>query len=163
MRPVVRLAQLNDTDLTIDTIKTRLAEIAEALKEPAALVETRRALADAAAELARCRGRQADAELAERNSAQKLARAEQTLYAGQGRSSKEVENAVRDVEQLRRQRSQAEDALLDALICAEAATDAHAAAERKLARLTHERETAGVALAAEQATLREKLTPARTR
>ena len=36
-RPILLLARLNDIDLAVDATKTRLAEIAEALREPAAL------------------------------------------------------------------------------------------------------------------------------
>jgi predicted nucleic acid-binding Zn-ribbon protein len=157
MRPVALLAQLNEADLALDAVKVRLSEIAEALKEPAALQATRRALAEAEAELARCRAQQLDAELAEKKIAQKLTSAEHALYSGQIRNPKALEDAEKDVQQLRRQRSQAEDALLEAMMCAEAALQTHAEQERKLTRLTAEWEATQVALRAEQAALNGKL------
>ncbi|MCX6030196.1 MAG: hypothetical protein NT169_12990 [Chloroflexi bacterium] len=163
MQSVAQLAHLNDLDLALDALKARLAEIAEALKEPVALRETRRALAAAGAELAGCRARQAEAEQTEQRAADKLIQAEQRLYSGQVRNPKELEDAERDVQQLRRQRGQAEDALLESLLCAEAATEAHAEATRKLARLTAERAAAVAALRAEQAALGEKLVAASAR
>lgn len=163
MPSVAQLAHLNDLDLALDAIKARQAEIVEALKEPVALREARRALAAAEAELAGCRDQQTQAEQTEQRAAHKLAQAEQRLYSGQVRNPKELADLERDVQQLRRQRSQAEDALLESLVCAESATEAHAAVGRKLARLTAEREAAVTALRAEQAALNDKLAAAKTR
>ena len=42
MRSVALLARLNDQDLVVDSLKARLGEIAEALREPAALTAARR-------------------------------------------------------------------------------------------------------------------------
>jgi predicted nucleic acid-binding Zn-ribbon protein len=132
------------------------------LKEPAALQAARHALTEAEAELARCRARQFDAELAEKKIAQKLANAERTLYSGQIRNPKELQGAEQDVQQLRRQRSQAEDTLLEAMLSADAAVQAHAEQSHKLARLSAEWEATQTALRAEQATLNKKLAALKT-
>jgi len=163
MPAVAQLAHLNELDLALDVLKNRLGEITEALKEPPSLREARRALAAAEAELAGCRDCQAAAEQSEQRAAHKLAQAEQRLYSGQVRNPKELADLERDVQQLRRQRSQAEDALLESLVCADGATEAHAAAGRKLAQLMAEREAAVAALRAEQASLHGKQAAAKAR
>ena len=122
MRSVVLLAQLNEIDLAVDAHKGRLAAIAEALREPIALVAARRGLARAKSDLAHCGAVQAEHEAAQGEAAEKLARAETRLYGGGVRNPKELEDLQRDAAQLRRQLSQAEDSLLEALICAETAT-----------------------------------------
>ena len=99
MRPVVLLAQLNDADLAVDALKSRLAQIAEALREPAALVAARRALAEAEAALAGCQATMADAERAQQTATNKLAQAEQQLYGGKVRNPRELEDAERNVHQ----------------------------------------------------------------
>lgn len=48
-RPILLLARLNAADLAVDATKTRLIEIAEALREPSALVAAREEAASAEA------------------------------------------------------------------------------------------------------------------
>ena len=126
MRSVVLLANLNEIDLIIDGHKARLAEIVEALREPAALVQTRRGLARADSDLANCRAVQTELEVAQNDATSKLARAETRLYGGSVRNPKELEDLQQDVAQLRRHLSQVEDNLLEALICSETAIQAQA-------------------------------------
>lgn len=158
MRSVMLLARLNEIDLAVDTLKARLAEMAEALREPAALVEARRSLARTESDLAHCRAVQTELEAAQNEAAVKLARAETRLYGGGVRNPKELEDLQRDAAQLRRQLSQAEDNLLEELICAETATTAQAECAATLARLTADWERKQAALRAEQAQLKAKLT-----
>ena len=122
MRAVMLLARLNEIDLAIDAEKARLTEIAEALREPAALIAARRGLAQAETDLAHCRAVQTELEAAQSDAGGKLARTETRLYGGSVRNPKELEDLQQDVAQLRRQLSQAEDQLLEALICSETAT-----------------------------------------
>lgn len=163
MHPVVLLAQLNEIDLTIDALRARAAEVAEALKEPAALIEARARAAAAEAELARCRRAHAECERIQQQIADRLAQAEQRLYSGRVRNPKELEDAEKDVGQQRRQLAQAEDALLDALIALEAATEAHTQAQAELTRRTAEWEAAQVELRQEQARLAGRLATERER
>ncbi len=157
MRPVLLLARLNEVDLIVDAHKARLAEIVEGLREPAALPVARRALAEAEAELARCQQQQANLEQAGREAGEKLARAEKQLYGGKVTNPKELENLQRDVAQLRRQRDQADDALLEAMVCAETATAALTERQTTLAGLTQTWEARQVVLRREQAQLKAKL------
>ncbi len=157
MRSVVLLAQLNELDLAVDAQKARLAEIAEAVREPAALVEARRGLARAESDLAHCRAVQTELEAAQGEVAAKLARAEARLYGGGVRNPKELEDLQRDVAQLRRQHNQAEDHLLEALICSETAIQAQAEQAAILERLTAEHGRKQAALRAEQALIKAKM------
>jgi hypothetical protein len=157
MRAVMLLARLNEIDLTVDAHKARLAEIAEALREPAALAEARRGLARAESDLAHCRAVQVELEAAQSQAAGKLASTEARLYSGAVRNPKELEDLQRDTAQLRRQLSQAEDNLLEALICAEAATQAQAEQAAALERLAADWERRQAALRAEQAQRKARL------
>ena len=79
------------------------------------------------------------------------------------RNPKELEDAEKDVAQLRRQHAQAEDALLAALIATEAAAEAAAVTQRDLARQSAERDATQVSLRAEHARLTERLAAERAR
>ena len=163
MRPVVLLAELNDIDLVVDGITTRLAQIAEALHEPAELKAARRALAAAQVELARCQERQQERESDQRDAEARLARSEQSLYAGKVRNPKELEDLQRDQQQLRRQESKSEDDLLDALVAVETATETLALRQVDLDRLATAWETAQTKLRVEQSRLTAQLTVAQAR
>jgi uncharacterized protein len=157
MRAIVLLAQLNEVDLAVDAHKARLAEIVEAAREPVALVEARRGLARAETDLAHCRAVQTELEAAQTAVAEKLSRAETRLYGGGVRNPKELEDLQLDVAQLRRQLSQAEDNLLEGLICAETATQAQAEQAALLERLTAEHGRKYAALRTEHAQIKAKL------
>jgi predicted nucleic acid-binding Zn-ribbon protein len=163
MRPVVLLAQINEIDLGIDALRARAAEVAEALKEPAALQAARAAAIAAEAELARRRAVQAECDRAQQQTAARLAQAQNRLYGGKVRNPKELEDAERDVAQLRRQHAQAEDALLEALIATETAASACDSAKAELRQHGQAWETAQTGLRSEQARLSERLTIERAR
>ena len=157
MRVIVLLAQLNEVDLAVDAHKARLAEIAEAAREPVALVEARRSLARAESDLAHCRAVQTELEAAQKAVLEKLNRAETRLYGGGVRNPKELEDLQLDVAQLRRQLSQAEDNLLEALICAETAMRVQDEQAALLERLTAEQGRKHAALRAEHAQIKARL------
>ena len=73
MRAIMLLARLNEIDLAIDAEKARLTEIAEALREPAALIAARRGLAQAETDLAHCRAVQTELEAVQSDAGGKLA------------------------------------------------------------------------------------------
>ncbi len=153
MQSVGLLARLNELDLVADATKARLAEVADALKEPGSLRAARRSLAQAESELAACAAVQREREAAQAQAAEKLARAESRLYSGQVKIPKELADAERDAQQLHRQLSQAEDQLLDALIAAEAAAAACNARRETLKQLAAEWAATQAGLLAEQARL----------
>jgi predicted nucleic acid-binding Zn-ribbon protein len=157
MRPVQMLARLSEIDLTLDSYRTRLAEIAAALKEPAELAAARCASAEAEAELDRWRDVQQERERAQQDVAGKLARAEKRLYSGEIRNPREVQGAERDVQQLRHQCAEAEDALLEALVAVEGLAEECVQRRASLGELTAGWEATQSRLRAEQARLRERL------
>jgi predicted nucleic acid-binding Zn-ribbon protein len=157
MRPVLMLARLNEIDLALDSLRARLVEIAAALQEPEQLVAARRALAQAEAELARWRGVQRERERAQQEIGDKLARAETRLYSGEIRNPREVQGAERDVQQLRHQRDEAEDALLEALVAVEGLAEDYSARAAVVSELASDWEARLVRLHAEQARLKERL------
>jgi uncharacterized protein len=114
-------------------------------------------LAEAEAELDRWRGLQQERELAQQEIAGKLARAEKRLYSGEIRNPREVQGAERDVQQLRHQRDQAEDALLEALVAVEGATGDCAARAAAVSELGAGWEAKQSRLRAEQARLKERV------
>lgn len=163
MRPVLLLGKLNEIDLAIDGIRARMSEIAEALKEPPALAAARAAAAAAEAALADGRRAQAECEFAQQHVVARLTQAEGRLYGGRVRNPKELEDAEKDVAQLRRQAAAAEDALLEALIAVDAATEAHVAAQADLTQRSEAWAETQTARRAEQAQLAERLSAERAR
>ena len=157
MRPVMLLARLNDIDLDLDAMKARLGEIAEALKEPRELQQARTAAQEADADLAHWRAIQQEREAAQKRAADRLAKAEANLYSGKVRDSKELQDAERDVNQLRRQRSQAEDDWLEALIALDSATETAGQRQSELSKLAVEWQARQTRLRAEQARVRQRL------
>lgn len=157
MRPVVLLAELNEIDLAVDGITHRLVQIREALKEPQAIRSARQAVNDAEAELTRWQEAQLEREDAQRKAGDRLAGTEKRLYSGQVRVAKELEDLQRDQAQLRRQRAQVEDELLEALVGVETATAERDRAQAELTRLSQEWEATRAKLRAEQARLAGKL------
>lgn len=151
---IAQLAHLNEIDLAVDALKARLHEIAEGLREPAALVAARQAAADAEAALNRARAVQRDRELVQQEASEKLKRSEQKLYGSQARSSRQVESEQLDVEQLRHQLADAEEHLLEAMLAADEAAQQHAAAQAQLAALTEAWQTQQATLTREQAQLK---------
>ncbi len=163
MRPVALLAELNEADLVIDGITSHLAQIAEALREPAHMRAARAALAEADATLARWQTAQSAAEIAQQDAAAKLAYKEQRLYSGQVKNPKELGDLQRDQQQLQRQKAQAEDQLLEALVEVEAAAEKQAALQAELAHLAADWDATRARLRAEQARLAAQLPAAQAR
>ena len=157
MRLVLLLARLNELDLAVDALRARVAEVSEALKEPAALRAARRALAQSEAELARCEATQQARDEVQKDAAAKLTRAKKHLYGGEVRSPKELENAQKDVEQLSRQSAAAEDALLEALLAVEVASRAVEVGKAEFSRLAATWEARQVELRADLARLEVRL------
>jgi uncharacterized protein len=157
MRPVARLAELNAIDLVVDGLSARLAQIAEGLREPAALRAARTALTSAEATAAKCRAAQVSCEAAQSDAQTRLARTEQSLYSGKVQNPKELGGLERDQAQLRRQVAGCEDQLLEALLAVEAANVALVTCRQTLERLTAEWQTAQGKLRAERTRLAAQL------
>jgi len=156
-RPILLLARLNDLDLAVDATKTRLAEIAEALREPAALASARRSAADLQKEVDRLRTEQRSLEHHQADLEQKIEKTETRLYSGEVTSPRELEDGQRDVVQHQHQKAAVEDRLLEIMVALESATAALDKAQAGVSTLATDWETQQTALRAEQARLRARL------
>jgi len=163
MRPVVMLARLSELDVDLDAVRARLAEIAAALKEPAELAAARAALSGREVELERWRRVQQERDAAQAQIADKLTRAENRLYSGEVRNPREVQDAERDVQQLRHQRSQAEDALLEALVAVDGLAEDCSAQTARISELAAGWESTRAHLRAEQMRLKERMAAGQAR
>lgn len=151
---IAQLARLNEIDLAIDALKTRLHEIAEELREPATLAAARTAMAEATAVLHQARTAQRDRELTQQEVAGRLKAAEDKLYSSKTRSSRQVENEEADVRQLRHQFAEAEERLLEAMLAVDEAAEQHATRQAELTRLIADWQVKQAALTQEQARLK---------
>jgi uncharacterized protein len=156
-RPILLLARLNEADLAVDATKARLAEIAEALREPAALVTARGTLAAAEKEVERLRGEQAGVEQTQAEAEQQIKRIEQKLYDGKVTAPRELENSQRDLAQHKNQKATVEDRLLEIMVALDGATAALEKAQAEVARLSGDWETRQASLRSEQAKLKARL------
>jgi uncharacterized protein len=156
-RPIVLLARLNEIDLSVDALKARLHDIAEALREPAAIAAARRDLAAAEAAARQAAAAQKDAELVQAEAAGKLARAETALYSDRTRSSRQVADEEHDMRQQRSHLAQAEERLLEAMIASEEAAGRLAESQAEVARLSAEWKDQQASLVKEQAQLKARL------
>lgn len=156
-RLVPLLARVNEIDLEVDGIKTRLHEIIELLREPAALIAARQAAEKASAELAECRAVQRQCEQRQIDATARVKAAEEKLYSGAIKNPREVEDAQKDHAQLLHQQQTADEKLLEALVCIETCTATYTSAQATLKQLTAETVAQQTALRAEFATLKERL------
>ncbi len=156
-RPILLLARLNDIDQSVDATKTRLNEIAEALREPAALVTARRNAANAQIEVDRLAAEQQSLERSQADLVQKIKKTEQRLYSGEVTSPRELKDGERDVAQHQHQKAAVEDRLLEIMVALESATATLSRAQGEVSGLASDWETRQMALRAEQARLKAKL------
>jgi uncharacterized protein len=163
MQAIGQLAELNEVDLVVDGLKARLAEIAEALKEPAAVRAARTEVSQAEAELTRLRVRQQECELLQTAAANKLAGEEQRLYSGKVQFSKELEDLEAKIRQSRRQKSEAEDTLLETLLEVEATEARLATGREQLAALAAQMDASRASLREESALLTRRLATVQAR
>ncbi len=156
-RPILLLARLNDLDLAVDATKTRLAEIAEALREPAALASARRSADGLQKEVDHLRSEQRSLEQNQAELEQKIKKMEKRLYSGEVTSPRELEDGQRDIAQHQHQKAAVEDRLLEIMVALESATAALEKAQADVSTLTTDWETRQASLRAEQAKLKARL------
>ena len=151
------LWQRQDLDLELKQSRQRLADITAQLHPPAEVLQAQQEAeaAAAAAEQARKEQKEREFQLAQLET--KLQQHERKLYSGQVKNARELADQQAKVQSLQRRKSQAEDALLEAMLAREAAeehaeeTAAHASA------LQAEWETLRQAMVVEQERLQERL------
>ncbi|MGE5603303.1 MAG: zinc ribbon domain-containing protein [Nitrososphaerales archaeon] len=156
-RPIILLARLNEADLAVDATRARLAEIAEALREPATLVTARETLAAAEKEVERLRGEQAEMEREQAEAEQQIKRIEQKLYGGKVTAPRELEASQRDLAQHKNQMAAVEDRVLEIMVALEAATTAFEKARAEVTKLSGEWDARRASLRSELAKLKARL------
>jgi predicted nucleic acid-binding Zn-ribbon protein len=112
MSTVADLWALQTTDLAVEAIRQRLAELEKQLGESADLKAARAAAAEAQAELERCRAGQQQLDQQVKSLATQIRAAERDLLSGRVRNPRELESMEANVIALRRRHSALEaDAL----------------------------------------------------
>ena len=162
-RPILLLARLNEADLALDATRSRMAEIAQAAREPAELIAARAKLAAAQAEVDRLRGEQAQVELAQADAAEKIKQIETRLYDGKTSSARELENSQRDLAQHRNQMAAIEDRVLENMVALEGATGELTRSQTEVKRLTDDWMGRQGGLRAEYTRLKSRLPGEQTR
>jgi len=133
--PVAALYALQEIDLTLDADRAAIADASLLLDEPEELAEARARLAErqearhAAERLFKDQEAEAD------QVAAKIEPLEKKLYQGTLHSPKELDDLQRDIDSLKRRRSELEDTALGAMDALEGAQAAFAEAERELKEL----------------------------
>lgn len=151
------LYQLQETDLSLATVRRRLAEIEAALGETEELRAAQQAVRSTETQLQRWRVTLRDRDLEIKSLNGKIKADEKLLYSGRVRNPKELKSLEDELHSLRRRLESMEDSLLEAMLTVERLENEHAAQEEALTRIRAEWQAAQDALLAEQADLRERL------
>ena len=122
------LYQLQQTDIELETIARRLAEIDASIGESAALRQARQEVVAAEAELHSRHARATDLDLEVRSLGERIQADEQKLYSGRVTSPKELSSLQDDVASLKRWRNKKEEEQLEAMLAEESAQSRLAAA-----------------------------------
>ena len=162
MRRAERLYELQEIDLALDAASKRVREIDAQSAESAALRAARDADRAFHDKLAHLHARIKDLELQSATLDDKIKSVEDRLYGGAVKNPKELSDLQKDAASLRRQKSGAEDVLLEAILESEQTEQMAQAANAELARLEDEWQSQQAALFDERARLNEKATAAET-
>lgn len=154
MNQAEALYHLQQLDLSILRAKKRLQEIATALAGDQSVQAAQTALSQAEATLAPLKTRLRNLDLELQSTAQKAQATETHLYSGQIKIPKEMQEAQREVESLKRRHSTLEEQLLEMMVVVEDAESQVQQAQHALDKAMRASETQNAALIAEQAEVR---------
>ena len=150
------LYALQQTDLELEAVVRRLAEIAAQLGESAELQQARQRVTGAEDHLHKCHGQTKDLDLEVRGVVQRIQTDEQRLYGGRVTNPKELASLQNDTASLKRWRGKKEEEQLEAMFAEEAAEASLSEARAALARTTDAWQTGQSDMLAEQSRLREE-------
>lgn len=153
MTPAAELLALQETDLALDRVTARLADIEAELGESEELVEARQRVEEKQQVVAGLRSRQADLEVEVEDARAKASEVEKKLYGGSVRNPKELEDLQADATSLRGQTRKREDALLAVLVELEEAEGELKAAQSVYQELDERWRAAQQQLEAERASI----------
>ena len=153
MSSIADLYALQEVDLAIDANREALADAQSRLGEPEELVEARRSAEEGLAKLREEEKRFKEREWDADELRFKIEPLERRLYEGSVRDPRELADLERDVESLKRRRSELEDQALAAMEVVEEAQRAADEARRSLEEMTGTSMTEQENLQGRQATL----------
>ena len=133
--PVAELYALQEIDLALDADRAAVEEAAARLDEPGEIAAARERLAERQEALHAAERLFKDQEAEADQVAAKIEPLEKRLYHGTILNPKELDDLQRDIESLKRRRSELEDAALTAMEALEGAQAAAAGAEAELREL----------------------------
>lgn len=133
--PVAELYALQEIDLALDADRAAVAEAASRLDEPGEIAAARERLAERQEALHAAERLFKDQEAEADQVAAKIEPLEKKLYHGTILNPKELDDLQRDIESLKRRRSELEDTALTAMDALEAAQAVFGAAEAELKEL----------------------------
>jgi hypothetical protein len=133
MSTASELLALQDLDLALDRVLSRLKEIEENLEESDELKASREDLSEMSGSLKLLKARQADLEHDVEDVSTKASEVEAKLYGGKVSSPKELSDLDADLKSIRALIARKEDTLLAHLVEVEAAESEHAAASESYA------------------------------
>jgi len=162
MRRDERLYELQKVDLALDAARRRVREIDAQLTDSEALRAARDADRQLHDKLAHLHARAKDLELQLATLDNKIRSVEDRLYSGAVKNPKELSDLQKDAASLRRQKSSAEDVLLEAILDGEQTEQMVQAAHDELARLEDEWRSKQAALLDERALLNGNAATAET-
>lgn len=136
MTSVAELYSLQELDLALDANRAALADVQAALGEPEELEEARRTEVARQEALRAAEKQFKERELEADDLRSKIEPVEKRLYQGSVSNPKELADLQRDVESLKRRRSELEDQALEAMEALEQAQQALSDAQAQLAQLT---------------------------
>ncbi len=136
MTSVAELYALQELELALEANRAALADVQSRLGEPEELAEARRTADERQEGLRAAAKRFKEREWEADELRRKIEPVERRLYQGSVRNPKELEDLQRDVESLKRRRSELDDQALEAMEVLEQAQQALGEAQRELQELT---------------------------
>jgi hypothetical protein len=158
MNSVVELYRLQEADLALETCRVALADVQSRIGESEELIEAGRAVEERAATLRETEKSFKEREWEADELRRKIEIPEQRMYAGSVRNPKELEDLQREVESLKRHRSELEDQALAAMEALDEAQASLDEAQRRLQELTDAHQAEQEELRGRQAELEGEIT-----
>lgn len=157
MTSVAELYALQELDLALEANRAALADVQSRFGEPEELAEARRMAVERQDELRAAEKRFKEQEWEADELRRKIEPVEKRLYQGSVRNPKELEDLQRDVDSLKRRRSELEDQALEAMEALEQAQQALSDAQREIEDLTETCRAEQEELRARQASLETEI------
>jgi predicted nucleic acid-binding Zn-ribbon protein len=157
MSRTLRLYELQQVDIELESVSRRLKEITATLGESVELKRARKMVAGTEAHLAKCRAEMHNLDLEVSGLNERIAGNEGRLYSGRVTNPKELASLEEEVASLKRWREKKEEDLLEAMVATEEAEAAQADAEAILTQVSQTWRSEQGDLADEQVSFQTRL------